>query len=42
MNWDQWLNDSLIAYIEKDVFDNTESDVTMKCYQSMKMRREQL
>ncbi|XP_022871553.1 uncharacterized protein LOC111390706 [Olea europaea var. sylvestris] len=39
---DQWLNDSLIAYIEKDVFDNIENDVIMEHYQNMRTRREQL
>ncbi|XP_022873079.1 uncharacterized protein LOC111392022 [Olea europaea var. sylvestris] len=36
---DQWLNDSLIVYIEKDVFDKIENDVIMECYQSMRTRR---
>ncbi|XP_022859487.1 uncharacterized protein LOC111380220 [Olea europaea var. sylvestris] len=37
---DQWLNDSLIAYIEKDVFDKIENDVIIERYQSMRTRRE--
>ncbi|XP_022870916.1 zinc finger MYM-type protein 1-like [Olea europaea var. sylvestris] len=39
---DQWLNDSLIAYIEKDVFYKIENDVIIERYQSMRTRREQL
>ncbi|XP_022847523.1 uncharacterized protein LOC111370043 [Olea europaea var. sylvestris] len=39
---DQWLNDSFIAYIEKDIFDKIENDVIIERYQSMRTRREQL
>ena len=39
---DQWLNDSLVVYIEKHVFNEIDNDVIMQRYQNMKTRREQL
>ena len=39
---DQWLNDCLIIYIEKDVFDSVSNDAIVQYYQDMKIRREQL
>lgn len=33
---DQWLSDSLVAYIENDVFDNSNNDVIIRRFQSMK------
>lgn len=39
---DQWLNDSLVVYIEKDVFNNLSDDVVMNYFQKMKNRRGQL
>ncbi|XP_022864430.1 uncharacterized protein LOC111384385, partial [Olea europaea var. sylvestris] len=39
---DQWLSDSLIAYIESDVLDNIDNDIIRRRFQSIKMRRLQL
>ncbi|XP_022899434.1 zinc finger MYM-type protein 1-like [Olea europaea var. sylvestris] len=39
---DQWLSDSLVAYIESDVLDNIDNDVIIQRFQSMKTRRLQL
>ncbi|XP_058227194.1 uncharacterized protein LOC131335726 [Rhododendron vialii] len=39
---DQWSNNSLVVYIEKDVFDGIENDTIMQNFQNMKTRRGQL
>lgn len=40
---DEWLNDSLIVYIEKDIFSNLSNDCIMNnYYQNMKDRKIQL
>jgi len=39
---DKWMNDSLIVYIEKDIFDKINNEVIMKRFQNIKIRREQL
>jgi len=39
---DKWMNDSLVVYIEKDIFDKIDNEVFMKRFQNMKIRREQL
>ncbi|XP_008231297.1 PREDICTED: uncharacterized protein LOC103330486 [Prunus mume] len=39
---DQWLSDSLLVYIEKDVFICIDNDSIMQRFQSMKTRREKL
>ncbi|XP_008232717.2 PREDICTED: zinc finger MYM-type protein 1-like [Prunus mume] len=39
---DQWLSDSLLVYVEKDVFDCIENEAIMLRFQSMKPRRGQL
>jgi len=36
------MNDSLVVYIEKDIFDKIDNEVVMKRFQNMKTRREQL
>ncbi|KAJ0978475.1 hypothetical protein J5N97_013949 [Dioscorea zingiberensis] len=36
---DQWLNDSLVVYIEKDIYDNIDNEVIMRRFQNMKTRR---
>jgi hypothetical protein len=36
---DQWMNDCLVTYIEKDVFDSIGNDFIMKRFQNMKTRR---
>ena len=39
---DKWMNDSLVVYIEKDIFDKIDNEVIMKWFQNIKTRREQL
>ncbi|KAI5338278.1 hypothetical protein L3X38_017549 [Prunus dulcis] len=39
---DQWLNDSLIVYIERDVFACIDNEIIMQRFQNMKTRRGQL
>jgi hypothetical protein len=39
---DKWMNDSLVVYIEKDIFDKIDNEAIMKRFQNMKIRREQL
>ncbi|CAL9004523.1 unnamed protein product [Prunus brigantina] len=39
---DQWLSDSLLVYIEKDVFVCIDNEIIMGRFQNMKTRREQL
>ncbi|ESR41960.1 hypothetical protein CICLE_v10013753mg [Citrus x clementina] len=39
---DEWMNDNLIVYVEKDVFNSIDNESIAQCFQSMKSRREQL
>jgi len=39
---DKWMNDSLVVYIEKDIFDKIDNEAIIKRFQNMKTRREQL
>ncbi|XP_062100727.1 uncharacterized protein LOC133806647 [Humulus lupulus] len=39
---DQWLNDSLIVYLENDVFNAIDNESIIHCFQNMKSRRGQL
>ncbi|KAL4011910.1 hypothetical protein IC575_028975 [Cucumis melo] len=39
---DQWMNDCLIAYIERDLFDKIDNEAIMYQFQNMKSRRGQL
>ena len=39
---DQWLSDSLLVYIEKDVFACIDNETIMRRFQNMKTRRGQL
>ncbi|KAH9792382.1 TTF-type domain-containing protein [Citrus sinensis] len=39
---EQWMNDSLVVYIEKDLFNNIDNEVVMQRYQCMKIRKGQL
>ncbi|XP_050941577.1 uncharacterized protein LOC107992013 [Cucumis melo] len=39
---DQWMNDCLVAYIERDLFDKIDNEVIMYRFQNMKSRRGQL
>ena len=36
---DEWLNDNLIVYIEKDVFDCIDNETILQHFQHMKSRR---
>ncbi|CAN6725893.1 unnamed protein product [Malus baccata var. baccata] len=39
---DQWFNDSLVVYIEKDVYDSISNDVVIRRFQNMRTRCGQL
>jgi hypothetical protein len=39
---DKWMNDSLVVYIEKYIFDKIDNEAIMKRFQNMKTRKEQL
>ncbi|XP_061943830.1 uncharacterized protein LOC133668101 [Populus nigra] len=39
---DKWMNDSLVVYIEKDIFDKIDNEAIMKRFRNIKTRREQL
>jgi hypothetical protein len=39
---DEWMNDSLITYIEKNIFKNISNKEIMQRFQGMKTRRRQL
>ncbi|KAL7215550.1 hypothetical protein ACSBR1_027662 [Camellia fascicularis] len=39
---DQWLNDCLVTYIEKDVFDSVDNELIVQRFQNMKSRHGQL
>jgi len=39
---DKWMNDNLIVYIKKDIFDNIDNEVIMKRFQNIKTPKKQL
>jgi hypothetical protein len=39
---DKWMNDSLVVYIEKDIFNKIDNEAIMKRFQNIKTRIEQL
>jgi hypothetical protein len=39
---DQWMNDNLIVYIEKDIFHRIDNEAIMQRFQNMKAHRNQL
>ncbi|KAL5539390.1 hypothetical protein UlMin_043142 [Ulmus minor] len=39
---DQWMNDILLIYIEKDIFNKLDNELIMQCFQCMKMSRGKL
>ena len=39
---DQWMNDCLVVYIEKDVACSIDNETIMQRFQNMKTRRRQL
>lgn len=39
---DEWLNDCLVTYIERDIFVDVENEKIIQHFQNMKNRREQL
>jgi hypothetical protein len=39
---DKWMNDGLVVYIEKDIFDKIDNKAIMKRFQNIKTQREQL
>ena len=38
---DEWLNDSLVVYIEKDIFDSIDNELILNRFQNMDSRRNQ-
>ncbi|BFG20827.1 hypothetical protein CerSpe_071010 [Prunus speciosa] len=39
---DQWMNDCLVVYLEKDIFNSIDNELIMQRFQNMKSRRGQL
>ena len=39
---DEWMNDSLVVYIEKEIFTKIDNDVILRRFQNMASRRIQL
>ena len=39
---DQWMNDHLLVYIEKDIFDTIDNETIIQHFQNMKTRGGQL
>ncbi|RWR82286.1 zinc finger MYM-type protein 1-like protein [Cinnamomum micranthum f. kanehirae] len=39
---DEWMNDCLLVYIEKDIFNSIDDETIMQCFRNMKNRRGQL
>ena len=39
---DELMNNNLIVYVEKDVFNNVDNKSIAQCFQNMKSYREQL
>ncbi|XP_052177536.1 uncharacterized protein LOC127791592 [Diospyros lotus] len=39
---DQWMNDSLVVYVEKEIFSKIDNEVIIQRYQNMKHRKELL
>lgn len=37
--WDEWLNDILVAYIERDIFLSVKTEDVLQTFQNMKSRR---
>ena len=39
---DEWMNDSMVVYIEREIFDTIKNEVILQRFQKMKARRIQL
>jgi len=39
---DEWLNDCLVTYIERNIFDNIDNEKIIEHFQIMKMHKRQL
>jgi hypothetical protein len=39
---DKWMNNSLVIYIEKDIFDEIDNEIIIKRFQNIKNQKEQL
>ena len=39
---DEWLNDSLVVYIENEIFDSIDNELILNRFQNMDSRRNQL
>lgn len=42
MSDDNWMNDNLIVYVEKNIFITVDNEVIVQMFQNMKTRKEQL
>ena len=38
----EWLNDSLVVYIENEICDSIDNEFILNCFQNMDSRRNQL
>ncbi|PKA59371.1 hypothetical protein AXF42_Ash001465 [Apostasia shenzhenica] len=39
---DLWMNDCLVTFIERDIFDKVDNELILQCFQNMKSHRGQL
>ena len=39
---DEWMNDNLIVYVEKNIFNSIDNESIAQYFQNMKSRKEQL
>ncbi|PKA63866.1 hypothetical protein AXF42_Ash004876 [Apostasia shenzhenica] len=39
---DLWMNDCLVTFIERDIFNKVDNELILQCFQNMKSRRAQL
>ena len=39
---DEWINNNLIVYVKKDIFNSVDNESIAQRFQNMKSRREQL
>ena len=36
---DQWLNDNLVVYVEKDIFNSIDNELIIQWFQKMKQKK---
>ena len=39
---DDWMNHSMLCYIERDIFASIKDDIILECFQSMRSRKKQI